>query len=241
MTEVTPKDFSRSPVQRIAQRLVAEARSQPSLIERYGRDEALPIEHCWKPPRLDAFPNLTLLSDPSLDVRGYLEELVSLATQSAQQAEDVSLQSHAASKKMRRSMFVVASFGALGLIVGALGFAAMRSSATELTAMRQQVSTRENMQRQAQDQLNQIAAAKSTPAPAASDTAEQTKAIPVRTLPLPPLRTEFAAKTVVRNSEVWPDSRPPLSHRAPLTRPRNPVVVPVFVAQLQRNISALFR
>ena len=54
-------------------------------------------------------------------------------------------------------MVVVASLGALGLMVGIVGFTASRSSNIRLSEVRDEISALRNMQRQAQDQLADIA------------------------------------------------------------------------------------
>ena len=238
MTDVTPNDFSRSPVERMAQRLLAEARACPLLIERDCHDVALPTEPRWELPRLDAIPNLTLLSDPSLDVREYLEELVSIAAGSAQQAENVSLRSHEASRKMRGGMPAMVAFGAVGLLVGVIGFAAAHSANIELAAMRQQVSALDEMQRQTHDELSEFAAKSATQCDT-SEAAERADTPAPQARPAVAAPMQIVERPVIRYSEVWPDSRPPLPHRAAPVRSH--VVVPMFVAQLQRNISALFR
>src|SRR3974390_2393536 len=106
----------------MARRLLAEAEAQPALI---GRTTPLKLT---KKPVAEPFPALALLSDPTLNVKQYLEDIVSIAVNSAQQAEEISLQAEAASRKARRSMVLVGTFGALGLMVGIAGFAASRSA-----------------------------------------------------------------------------------------------------------------
>ena len=79
-----PKDTPGLPVNRLAQRLLAEAAASPALVSR----TRAPAKLTPKPPA-DRFPTMALLSDPALDIQQYLEDLVSIAVKSAQQAEDV--------------------------------------------------------------------------------------------------------------------------------------------------------
>ena len=88
---------------------------------------------------------MALLSDPALDIRAYLENLVTIAVGSAQQAEDMLLEARKANRKGRRRSVVVASFGALGLMVGIAGFAASRSANVRLSEVRDEVSALQNM------------------------------------------------------------------------------------------------
>jgi hypothetical protein len=79
---------------------------------------------------------MALLSDPILDVRQYLEDLVRIAVGSARQAEDMSLEARKANRNTQRSMVVAVSCGVLGLIVGIAGFTASRSARDELSTLR---------------------------------------------------------------------------------------------------------
>ncbi len=227
--------------------MLAEAEACPALI---GRSEK--PSKVAKPRVGGAFPAMALLSDPALDIRQYLEDLVTIAVGSAQQAEDMSVQAREASRKARRGMAVVAGFGALGLVVGVAGFAASRSANVRLTEVREQVSTLQNMQRQAQNQLADIAArtpdehdvAEAAPPPTVAPAAVVTQPVPaaVESQPVP-----AASRSPFRYySEPWPDSRPPPQHRvytwhsSPSASSR-PAAVPQFVAEFQRNLRAIFR
>ena len=105
----------------------------------------------------ESFAAMALLSDPALDVRRYLEDLVTIAVSSARQAEDLAVQAREASWKAQGGMAVVASIGALGLVVGIAGFAASRSANIRLAEVRGEVAALHEMQRESQDQLAEIA------------------------------------------------------------------------------------
>src|SRR5579883_1499291 len=117
MADFTSHDFPRPPVERAAEELLAAAQDYPALIGREYRGGALQPRWELPQPPLERFPSLSLLSDPALDVKDYLEELVSIAAASAQQAEHVAEQSREASRKMRRSMTVVVGFAVVGVLV----------------------------------------------------------------------------------------------------------------------------
>ncbi len=227
------------PVEQLAQRLLAAAEATPALI---GRAKTAPA--VANPRVAEPFAAMALLSDPALDVRQYLEDLVTIAVNSAQQAEDLAEQAREASRKARRGMVVVASIGALGLVVGVAGFAASRSANIRLAEVRGEVGTLHEMQRQSQDQLADIASRTSEQRDAVEVT-RQTDIAPAvvvsQPLPAPP---PPARQPAVRYSEPWPDSRPPprrvavvRSHPVQTTQP---VVVPRFFADIQRSLWGIF-
>lgn len=219
----------------MARRLLAAAEASPVLI---GRAKTAPA--VANPRVAESFAAMALLSDPALDVRQYLEDLVSIAVDSAQQAEELAVQAREAGKKARRGMAVLAGLGALGLVVGVAGFAASRSANVRLAEVSGEVGALHEMQRQAQDQLADIASRTSDPRDVAEVTQQPDLARAVVPAPAPPAR-----QPAVRYSEPWPDSRPP-PRRAAVVRsqpaqPVQPVVVPRFVADIQRNLRGIFR
>ena len=72
---------ARKAVQGLAWRLVAAAKLYPPLIHRSENSSRATNGRSSRP-----FPAMALLSDPTLDIRQYLENLVTIA---AQQAEDL--------------------------------------------------------------------------------------------------------------------------------------------------------
>ena len=153
LSSLQPKSPPGLPVERLARQLLAEAEACPALI---GRAETAPAVASTRVA--ESFASMALLSDPALDVRQYLEDLVSIAVNSAQQAEDLAVQAREAGRKARRGMAVVASLGAMGLVVGVAGFAASRSANVRLAEVRGEIGALHEMQRQSQDQLADIAA-----------------------------------------------------------------------------------
>lgn len=135
-----PEKSARKPVQRLAWRLLAEAESYPPLIHRSENSSEVTNRRSKR-----SFPAIALLSDPSLDIRQYLENLVTIAVGSAQQAEDMLFEVRKANKKARRRMAVVASFGALGTVVGIAGFIASSGTNVSLTELRTEVSALANI------------------------------------------------------------------------------------------------
>jgi hypothetical protein len=227
------------PVERLARRLLAAAEASPALI---GRAKTAPA--VANPRVAESFAAMALLSDPALDVRQYLEDLVTIAVNSAQQAEDLAVQAREASRKARRGMAVVASIGAVGLVVGVAGFAASRSANIRLAEMRGEVGALHEMQRQSQDQLADIASRTSdqrdvvevTQQPSVAPAVVVSQPLPA---PVPPAR-----QPTVRNSEPWPDSRPPPRRvavvRSQPVQTTQPVVVPRFFADIQRSLRGIF-
>jgi hypothetical protein len=144
VSAIPPEDPARKTVIHLARRLLAEAQACPELVRRSENSSTGTRSRTKAPPR-ESFPAMALLSDPALDVRQYLEDLVRIAVGSAQQAEDVLLEAREANRKARRSMAVVASLGALGLLVGIAGFTAGRSAHIGLSEVRGELSTDQNL------------------------------------------------------------------------------------------------
>jgi hypothetical protein len=82
---------------------------------------------------------MALLSDPSVDIRQYLENLVTIAIGSAREAEDTLFEARKANRKARQRIALVASFGAIGLVVGIAGFIDSRSANERLSEVRNEV------------------------------------------------------------------------------------------------------
>ena len=125
---------ARSPAQRLARRLLAEAKSCPALVHR-SRDSST----VTKGRSGRSFPAMALLSEPALDIRQYLEDLVTIAVGSAQQARDMLIEARKVNRTAWRRVAVVASFGALGLIVGIAGLTASHSANVKLSEVREEV------------------------------------------------------------------------------------------------------
>lgn len=247
LSALLPDDPEGLPVGRLARRLLAEAEASPALIARAAAAPAIAT-----PRESQPFAAMALLSDPALDVRQYLEDLASIAITSAQQAEDLAVQAQAASRKARRGMLVLAGFAMMGLLVGVAGFAVSRSSNVRLAEIRDEMGAMHDMQRQAQDQIADIAA----------QTAEQRNAIEQHDAVdvQPSMGTAPAMATVIAQPpptaapparqpapatyyyQPWPNSRPAV-RRAPLVRSQAtpPVVVPRFFADIQRSVRGIFR
>jgi len=215
----------------MAERLLAHAMDNPELI---SRSSAGLLATRAAPP----FPALALLSDPTLDAQQYLEELVSLAAASAQEAAEVADHARAVRTKARRGMLVFASLGALGVLAGAAGLAARGGADTKLEEVQSQVTSLRDQQRQLEDQLaratEQAREARPTVTPA---TVTVTPAVVPPSIATPRF---VPVQPVVRSSQAWPDSRPPARHWS-ATQPRQTVVVPRFFADLERNFRNIFR
>jgi hypothetical protein len=121
--------------------MLAEAETHSALIQRaknLTKVRSRPSRH---------IRGMALQSDPTLDVRQYLENLVRIAVDSGQQAEDISIEARQDNRKARRGMALVASVGALGLIVGIAGFTASRSANLRLSEVHDEVSALQNLKK----------------------------------------------------------------------------------------------
>src|SRR4051794_26849994 len=87
LSSIQPKSPPGMPVERLTRRLLAAADASPALI---GRAKTMPA--VTNPRVAESFAAMALLSDPALDVRRYLEDLVTIAVNSAQQAEELAVQ-----------------------------------------------------------------------------------------------------------------------------------------------------
>jgi hypothetical protein len=94
------------------------------------------------------FRATALLSDPSPDIRRYLEDLATIANRSTQQAEGTRSEARKVNRKARRRLAVIASFGALGLMVGIAGLAASRSANVRLSEIRDQVRVLQKLEQE---------------------------------------------------------------------------------------------
>jgi hypothetical protein len=241
VSHILSEDLPGLPAGQMAQRLLADARAWPALINRSDPASAVikgGVRGSEPAPRA-AFPAMALLSDPTLDIRRYLEELVTISVNSAQRVEEVSLQACEASRKARRGMLAVACLGALGLIVGAGGFAASRGANVRLSEVRKELGALQEMQRQAQYQLASIVLRQSDQQTdmKSSDLLSVTPQTAARLRA--PVLAPPAFQPPVRASEPWPDSRKPVPR--PAAAHSRPAVVPRFFADIQRNLRALFR
>ncbi|HET7882246.1 MAG TPA: hypothetical protein VFL55_15270 [Acetobacteraceae bacterium] len=239
----------------MARRLLTESEADPELIRRSGVQSPI----APKLRGVQPFSAMALLAEPALDVRQYLEDLAEIAISSAQQAEELAAETQAANRKARRSMMVLAGFGAFGLLVGMVGFAVGRSSNVLLAEMRQEMGALHEMQRQTQDQLSDLAtqnadqrdAAEQHQVPEQRDVgAEASRSVATAPAvaavqPPPSTTTTPQARQPATASfyyQPWPDSRPAV-RRAPALRSQStqPVVVPRFFAEIQRGVRGIFR
>ena len=123
----------------------------PALINRSDPASAVikgGVERSRLAPRA-AFPAMALLSDPTLDIRRYLEELVTISVNSAQRVEEVSLQACEASRKARRGMLARRMPRCTRSHRGRRGFAASRGANVRLSEVRKELGALQEMQRQA--------------------------------------------------------------------------------------------
>ena len=135
MSAIEPEKPDRRPVQHLARQMLAEVEACPSLAFRSEN-----LSGATKRRSSGPFPAMALLSDPALDIRQYLEDLVTIAVGSAQQTENMLVEVHKINRKARQRIAVFASFGALGLMVGIAGFTAGRSANVRLSEVRDEVS-----------------------------------------------------------------------------------------------------
>jgi hypothetical protein len=115
MVESAPNDFSRSSVGPLARFLLISAREDPSLLRR-----ATPAKFASGFTRLAPLTRREPFWRESAPIReSDLEDLVSIAINSARQADDASRQARASVAKSRRGAYAFAALGILGGTVAA--------------------------------------------------------------------------------------------------------------------------
>jgi hypothetical protein len=249
MVHAMPDDFTQPSTESLARLILACAEDDPTLVRRSrARGRAMQKREDDTPTTQRApLPSLALASHSSLSSTQQLEELVSLAVTSAQEAEYALQRTHAAGKRMRRGMWLFAGVSAVGMMAGVAGMidyrfnAAVSSQAAE-TVRPAAVAIAERPEIVAPP----VEASRPPPVQQAIDTnppemavAEPTvtaASVPVRQTPLvPPLNTLRSTNY----PQPWPTSPRPI-RSIPVVQ-HNQVVLPGFVIALQRNIGALFR
>jgi hypothetical protein len=157
---VTPDDETQVPVEHLAQRLLQHARQDARLAQRtaandddmHSRILALPeMQHCWE-PSLELPPRLGLADVGTMEA---LEELVSNALASAQDAEVLSQEAFDASRRARRGVIAGVALAMLGIAVAvasAMGgrLLGVQDKTADLTNQMQALST---LQHRISDQL----------------------------------------------------------------------------------------
>jgi hypothetical protein len=212
-------------VRGLAERLLADAAINPELIQRC---DSVTQTHEMQTVRI---PRLTLPPNPTLDERPYLEDLVSLALDAAERAKVLSAQAQQASRRARRETLVVGCFGALGLLIGAIGFAARSSSDAKLAQVSNQVALVQDQLRQAQKQIAASAATATQRAPSTTTAGLAGSSPPALKPP-----------SIRYNAQPWPDSSPisPSSRQVAAT-PNAPSTSQHIFSGFEREIHAVFR
>jgi hypothetical protein len=212
-------------VRGLAERLLANAAINPELIQRCN---SVTRTHEMQTVRI---PGLTLPPNPTLDERPYLEDLVSLALDAAERAKALSARAQQASRRARRETLVVGCFGALGLLIGAIGFAARSSSDAKLAQVSNQVALVQEQLRQAQKQIAGSAAT-------ATQRAQSTATAGLAGSSPPALKPP----SIRYNAQPWPDSSPnsPSSRQVAAT-PNAPSTSQHIFSGFEREIHAAFR
>jgi hypothetical protein len=238
MADNGPQTASRLPIEQFSRMLLECAKSQPQVISRMRSVVAGAPDTPTGASRnaLSEFPSMSLLADPTVDIRQYLEDLAAIAISAARHAEDAQRQACDTSRKARYAMAAVVTFGILGLGVGSAGFLASRSASGRAAEVSSNLRTVEDLQRQTGDQLAAIRSGIDEQRALATAAAI---AVPP---PSPPVNRLVAAPShpsLATNSVPWPDSQP-YARRVALAQRRQSVVVPSFFTAIQRNVSNLF-
>lgn len=136
-------------VRRLAERLLAVATANPTLI---GRSDPIDVLSDEQSSQTGA-----LRSDPALDARPNLQELGSMPVAATRHAEAQSEQVRPASRKLGRKTMIVDCFGAVGLLIGVTGDVAGTGPDAKLSQIRKEVAVLNDRQRQARGQLGTFA------------------------------------------------------------------------------------
>jgi hypothetical protein len=218
---VTPDDESQVPVEHLAQLLVQHARQDTRLAQRtaanddamHSRIQALPAMQREWAPTLQLPPRFGSADSASMEA---LEELVSTALTSAQDAEALSQEAYDASRRARRGMMVGLALAGLGIAVAlasAMGGHLLQAqdNTADLAGQVQALST---LQHHISDQLAELQVRRAVPqisvkpaaqvaaqmsAPASVVTPGQTALPSLSTVPVGVLPAHVAVKTAPAN------------------------------------------
>jgi hypothetical protein len=203
------------PIERLAQLLLQHAQADTALPRRppanddaqhatfvddmFNRIEGLPeLRRESEAMRREPYVSPPVLPAAEVASNEDLEELVSIALASAQDAEDVSREAAEASRKARRGMFVAVGVAALGIVIATAGTISARlfsADTSQMADIAKQVQALGDLQHHIDGQLAEMHAAPpvqeasaSPVAPAQPGSAEPPplaplKATPVRVLP----------------------------------------------------------
>lgn len=198
---------------------------------------------------------LVLETKSELAAQQHLEDLVSIAVTSAQQADEAVQRACQASATTRRSIWALAGISVLGVILGIVGFASGQLSAGEdgrLIAMAKDVQNLSNQQRQTHAELtvvrSEVAASQATGATAVevpspskipAESQEWTTSVSERTLQTGLKTPTSTSLRPVTYGSLWPSHSQPT--RQASARPDRRVVLPPFFVTLRQNMRAMFR
>jgi hypothetical protein len=228
MDRFFPQQSSGSAAVSLAERLLAEAEACPALTRR--TDPTADVAAVAS----ERFPALSLLSDPVLDARPYLEHLVSIAVAAANRSEMLAKDARRQSRRARRQMLAVGCFGSAALLI-AIGFAALVTSDNRVAQLRSQVIALTEQQQQAKAEIAALAGAKDAttrPEPATAS-ARAAPATPVATQPA------MQAPNIRYYAQPWPDSGSALRRNA--FTPSQPMTGPRLFGGFERRIQAVLR
>jgi hypothetical protein len=241
-------DFPRTPIERIAHKLLDSARQDPALLgRRHAPFNDATVDRLLELPiGSRALRPLELLAAAPFEAERQLENLVSIAVTSAQQAEDACQEARVASRAARRGVAVMAGVGTLGVLVGIAAIADqhLRGNANQAVASAEISNTA-------------VPVAPPLPQPPPSDAAGTAGNTPESPQPvttagsnllIPAASAEPVTRVIVPpvyhgpvsgHATPWPTGRQvnytasaPTGHR---------VVVPRIFVSLRRDIGALLR
>jgi hypothetical protein len=196
MDRSLPPQAGISAVVRLAESLLAEAEACPALIMR-SAPVGVGVE-----TQAERLPTLALLSEPALDVRPYLEHLVSLAAASARRSELLAEQARRLSRNARRQMLAACCMSLLAVLFGVVGFFDGRNQNTGRAQLRSQTNV---LAAQQQHAPNEIAASAAQPSDTrATETNSQRVVAPAAPRSVAP---QLQAPSIRYFAQPWPDSQ----------------------------------
>ena len=210
---MTSRDRSQTSVEQLAQYLLEQAHANAELQRRApaNDDEVLDGSDPLQPNAVELQVSAELQAAAAPLISDDLEELISFAISSAQNAGDVSQHAIAASRRASRYMVVAAGLSVLGLIIGAIGAGAAFidwGPDPALARVANEVRAIGGAQQQMKNQLADLQA-QTTAAPqgtgltsqrretgtADSEAASLLRVLPARPAPTEPATTENGAKS----------------------------------------------
>jgi hypothetical protein len=250
MVDAMPDDLARPPPEALARMMLECARGDPTLVQRTRGRDRNPQTRSGELPAAQQEPLLSLASGSHAEpaTEQHLEDLVSIAVSSAQEADHALQLAQAASRKANRRMWAFAGVGALGMMTGIAGIVDNHLNTAvdqKLTEISSEVQALDEQQHQTSNRLayvaSQVADGQEAAASAQQTTVAEAATPATSVQPTQPYLVSPVDTPQYTNYYSSPQQTNLPPTRRTWTTHHRQAVVPNFVVVIQRNIRGLFR